>query len=75
MNPPWSQTDLVLLSNAFRLLAVVTLLFAAMGIAVLAALIFAEWSDAVRESEARRRQHRPTSPRRPLMLHVNEVNT
>jgi hypothetical protein len=75
MNPLWSQTDLMLLSNAFRLLAVVTLLFATMGIALLGALIFAEWKEAVRESEARRRQHRPASPRRPLMLHVNEVNT
>jgi hypothetical protein len=73
MNPP-SQTDLVLLSNACRLLAVVTLLFATMGIAVLAALIFTECGEAVRESEARRR-HRPTSPRRPPMLHINEVNT
>lgn len=61
MNPPWSQTDLMVLSNLCRLLAAVTLAFAAVGIVLLTALTFAEWRAAVRESRARRRRHPPGS--------------
>jgi hypothetical protein len=50
------QIDLVLLSNAFGLLAVAAVAFAAVGVMGALGLALAEWKQMVREDKARRQR-------------------
>ena len=56
MNQPWSETDLVLLSNAFWLLATITVVLAAVGVVGFVALFLAEWKQAVWKQRVRRQR-------------------
>ena len=56
MNQPWSETDLVLLSNAFWLLATITVVLAAMGVVGFVALVLAEWKQAGWKQRIRRQR-------------------
>jgi Na+/H+ antiporter NhaB len=55
MNQPWSEMDLVLLSNAVWLLAAMSVVLAAVGVIGFVALVLAEWKQGVRASPSRRR--------------------
>lgn len=70
MNQPWSEMDLVLLSNAFWLLAAITVVLAAVGVVGFVALALAEWMQAVREQRARRQRILAASRADPL-AHTN----
>jgi hypothetical protein len=62
MNPLEPETGLLVLVDIFRLLAVITVAFAAVSVIGVLALTLAEWKQAVGEQSARRQRILPASP-------------